>query len=143
MLYNPVMVTPNETEASILTGISVKDDASADQVAGYLLNKGVENVIITLGKQGAFLKNKELSFTIMAPVVQALDTTAAGDTFSGALTVALTEGINWEKSVRFAVEAASISVTRMGLKYQFHLGLNLAIDLREDYIFSLPFNFCH
>jgi len=54
MLYNPVMVTPNETEASILTGISVKDDASADQVAGYLLNKGVENVIITLGKQGAF-----------------------------------------------------------------------------------------
>jgi len=50
----------------------------------------------------------------MAPVVQALDTTAAGDTFSGALTVALTEGMNWQKAVRFAVEAASISVTRMG-----------------------------
>ena len=114
LLEGLYLVTPNETEATILTGISVTDDASADQAAGYLLNKGVENVIITLGKQGAYFKNKELSFTIMAPEVQALDTTAAGDTFSGALTVALTEGMNWQKAVRFAVEAASISVTRMG-----------------------------
>jgi len=114
LLEGLYLITPNETEAAILTGISVTDDASADLAAGYLLNKGVENVIITLGKQGAYFKNKELSFTIMAPEVHALDTTAAGDTFSGALTVALTEGMNWEKAVRFAVEAASISVTRMG-----------------------------
>jgi len=114
LLQGLYLVTPNETEAAILTGISVTDDASADQAAGYLLNKGVKNVIITLGKHGAYFKNKELSFKVMAPEVQALDTTAAGDTFSGALTVALTEGMNWQKAVRFAVEAASISVTRMG-----------------------------
>jgi ribokinase len=79
----------------------------------------VQNVIITLGKKGAYFQNKELKLLVNAPVVQALDTTAAGDTFSGALAVALTENldqtaIGWEMAIQFAVEAASISVTRLG-----------------------------
>ncbi len=114
LLNGLFLVTPNETEAAILTGIEVTDDRSAEKAADVLLSKGVENVIITLGKQGAYYKNKERSFSIKAPEVKAIDTTAAGDTFSGALAVALTEDMDWKKAIEFAVTAASISVTRMG-----------------------------
>ena len=114
LLKGLFLVTPNETEAAILTGIEVTDDGSAEKAADILLSKGVENVIITLGKQGAYFKNKDQSFRINAPEVKAIDTTAAGDTFSGALAVALTENRDWEKAIEFAVTAASISVTRMG-----------------------------
>lgn len=114
LLNGIFLVTPNETEATILTGIKVIDEASALNAANALLNKGIENVIITLGKQGAFFKNKNESFIINAPIVNAIDTTAAGDTFSGALCVALTENKDWKNAIEFAVRAASISVTRMG-----------------------------
>ncbi|MBI5372056.1 MAG: ribokinase [Sphingobacteriales bacterium] len=108
------LITPNETEAALLTGIRVEDEQGAAQAAHYFLGKGVQNVIITLGKQGAYFKNEEMELKIAAPVVKALDTTAAGDTFSGALTVALTEKKDWAAAIEFAVKAASISVTRMG-----------------------------
>ena len=87
---------------------------TASQAADVFLSKGVQNVIITLGKQGAYFQNNNLRLKIDAPVVRAVDTTAAGDTFSGAITVAITEGMGWENAVQFAVRAASISVTRMG-----------------------------
>lgn len=114
LLNGLFLITPNETEASLLTGITVEDEVTASQAAVVFLNKGVQNVIITLGRQGAYFQNKNLKLKISAPVVQAMDTTAAGDTFSGALTVALTEKMDWEKAIKFAVEAASISVTRFG-----------------------------
>lgn len=108
------LITPNETEAALLTGIKVDNEFAASQAADIFLNKGVQNVIITLGKQGAYFQNKQQKFTVPAPVVKAMDTTAAGDTFSGAIAVALTENMEWEKAIQFAVQAASISVTRMG-----------------------------
>ena len=108
------LITPNETEATFLTGIKVYDEITASQAAEIFLTKGVENVIITLGKQGAYFQNNSQNFKVNAPVVQAIDSTAAGDTFSGALVVALAEGKNWENAVKFAIEAASISVTKMG-----------------------------
>lgn len=108
------LITPNEIEASFLIGLTVDDEASASLAARLFLNKGVQNVLITLGSKGAYFQNKELSLMINAPIVQAMDTTAAGDTFSGALTVALTENMDWENAIKFAVEAASISVTRLG-----------------------------
>jgi ribokinase len=114
LLNGLFLITPNETEASLLTGINVYDEATASQAAAIFLNKGVRNVIITLGRQGAYFQNKELRFIVPAPVVKAMDTTAAGDTFSGAIAVALTENMEWEKAIQFAVQAASISVTRMG-----------------------------
>lgn len=114
LLNGLFLVTPNETEAAILTGIEVTDDLSAEQAANFLLNKGVENVIITLGKKGAYFKNRNESFSVQAPEVKAIDTTAAGDTFSGALVVALTEDMHWKNAIQFAVQAASLSVTRMG-----------------------------
>jgi ribokinase len=108
------LITPNETEASFLTGINVRDQATASEAASFFLSKGVENVIITMGSHGAYFQNNQMKIMIPAPKVKAIDTTAAGDVFSGALTVALTEKMDWEKSIGFAVQAASISVTRMG-----------------------------
>jgi ribokinase len=108
------LITPNETEAKILTGIEVSDDETAHAAADALLAKGVQNVIITLGSKGAFFKNTEDSFQVAAPKVQAVDTTAAGDVFNGALAVALAEGKDWQSCLDFACRAASISVTRMG-----------------------------
>jgi len=83
------------------------------------LNKGVQNVMITLGRQGVYFQNNTLSLKIDAPVVKAVDTTAAGDTCSGAIAVSLaeemdTKAIEWKKAIQFAVKAASISVTRLG-----------------------------
>lgn len=114
LLNGLFLITPNETEATLLTGIKVEDEITAAQAADIFLSKGVQNVIITLGKQGAYFKNKELKFKTNAPIVKAVDTTAAGDTFSGALTVAVTEKMSWPQAVHFAVQAASIAVTRMG-----------------------------
>ena len=88
--------------------------ATASQAADYFLGKGVQQVVITMGKNGAYFKNAEMEFMTGAPAVKAMDTTAAGDTFSGALTVAITEGMSWKEAIQFAVNAASVSVTRMG-----------------------------
>ncbi len=114
LLNGLFLITPNETEASLLTGIKVEDETTASQAADVFLSKGVKNVIITLGRQGAYFQNDILKLNINAPIVHVLDTTAAGDTFNGALSVAISEKMNWEKAIKFAVKAASISVTRLG-----------------------------
>ena len=108
------LITPNETEVFSLIGIIVDDQASASVAATLLLGKGVQNVAITMGSRGAYFQNEITSFMTPAPMVKAMDTTAAGDTFSGALAVAITENMDWENAIKFAVEAASVSVTRIG-----------------------------
>lgn len=108
------LLTPNETEAEILTGIEVGDEYSAREAAEKLLAGGVANVAITLGAQGVLLANDEDEQLIPAPEVNAVDTTAAGDCFNGALAVALAGGRSLEDSVKFACKAASIAVTRLG-----------------------------
>jgi ribokinase len=114
LLKNLWLVTPNEVEAEILTGICISDVSSADKAASKLLEKGIKNVIIPLGETGAYVKSD--SFTGMVPgvKVKAVDTTAAGDVFNGALAVALSEGKDLKEAVIFANKAASISVTRLG-----------------------------
>jgi ribokinase len=114
LLQNLYIITPNETEAEILTGIKVTDERSALKAASQLHEKGVEVVIITMGAAGAFLLSSGKSEIITAPKVEAVDTTAAGDTFNGALVVALSEGKTIQESIAFANRAASISVTRIG-----------------------------
>ena len=108
------VITPNETEAEILTGIKVENTTDAEKAALALREKGVGTVIITLGSQGAFVVAD--SFTGMVPVrkVNAVDTTAAGDTFNGALAVGMANGLPIEAAVEFANKAASVSVTRLG-----------------------------
>ncbi len=108
-------ITPNETEAQLLTGIAVTDDASAQAAARALQVAGVKNVIITLGSRGALLAvGTDKPVFIPAYKVEAVDTTAAGDVFNGAFVVALAEGQTPEAAVRFGAAAAAISVTRRG-----------------------------
>jgi ribokinase len=108
------VITPNETEAELLTGIKVQtlDDAKAASAA--LRKKGVGTVIITLGSQGAFVDSEAFTGLVPAHKVEVVDTTAAGDTFNGALAVGIAGGMDIEKAVAFAAAAATISVTRLG-----------------------------
>ena len=114
LLKHTWLITPNETEAEILTGIRVCDTASAGLAASSLYDKGVKNVIITMGAAGAFVKSESYTGMVPGVKVKAVDTTAAGDVFNGALAVALAEGIDLKEAVVFANKAASISVTRLG-----------------------------
>ncbi len=111
---NLFLITPNESEAELLTGISIKDSATAVQAAEKLQSMGVQNVVITLGAKGVYLHSATSKRFVAAVTVKAIDTTAAGDCFNGALAVALSENISLDKAVEFACEAASISVTRKG-----------------------------
>ena len=104
----------NEVEAGFLAGMKVENEIEAEQAAQKLIDKGVEKVIITLGKQGAFVMTKEEKVGVPAFEVQAVDTTAAGDTFCGAYAVAMVEEKSLKECLQFASAAAAISVTRMG-----------------------------
>jgi ribokinase len=114
LLNRVSILTPNETEAELLTGIAVKDDVSAAAAATKLRARGVRTVIITLGARGAFVATESGEQLVPGFKVKAVDTTAAGDIFNGALAVALAEGKPLELAVRFANAAAAISVTRLG-----------------------------
>lgn len=108
------LITPNETECSIMTGLSTENLDEVQQAAKVLLEKGVRNVIITLGSRGSLLATTEGFKHIPSIKVKAVDTTAAGDTYNGALCVALSEGKTIEEAMQFATKASAISVTRFG-----------------------------
>ncbi len=108
------ILTPNETEAELLTGVPVKDEQSAGRAAEQLLSRGVETVILTLGARGAFVAAGPTRQLVPGFQVKPVDTTAAGDVFNGALAVALGERRPLLEAVRFANAAAAISVTRLG-----------------------------
>jgi ribokinase len=114
-LYSNIgIITPNEKEAEMLTGIKISDESSAAEAAIVLKNKGVGIVIITMGKQGALIVTDEYVKMIPSPMVDAIDSTGAGDVFNGALAVAIAEGKDLPEAVKFACSAAAISVTRLG-----------------------------
>ncbi|HON06898.1 MAG TPA: ribokinase [Verrucomicrobiota bacterium] len=108
------IITPNEIEAEILTGIKIVDEQTAKSAAITLKKKGVDTVIITLGEKGAYLHNEDTSKLIPSIKVKAVDTTAAGDIFNGALAVSIAEEKQIIQAVRFANIAAAISVTKIG-----------------------------
>lgn len=114
LLSTLFLITPNETEASLLTKIEVKDIETATLAGQALQRKGVSNVIITMGSKGALLVTADEFLFIPAEKVEAIDTTAAGDVFNGALATALAQNISLKNAVIFATKAAAISVTRMG-----------------------------
>jgi ribokinase len=114
LLQSVSILTPNETEAELLTGIAVTDSASAAAAAAKLRARGVQTVIITLGARGAYVATESDERLVPGFNVKAMDTTAAGDVFNGALAVAIAEGKPLELAVRFANAAAAISVTRLG-----------------------------
>jgi ribokinase len=114
LFKNIFLITPNETEAELLTGIRTTNPETANKAANILKEKGVKVVIITMGAAGAFVLSDEFTGMVGTPKVEAVDTTAAGDTFNGALVVALSEEMPMQKAVEFACKAAAISVTRIG-----------------------------
>lgn len=114
LLQHLDMITPNETEAELLTGVKVDNVTTAQQAADALHAKGIKRVLITLGSQGVWLSDNGKGRQVPGFRVDAKDTTAAGDTFNGALLTALQEGREMEEAIRFAHAAAAISVTRFG-----------------------------
>jgi ribokinase len=109
------VVKPNETEAARLTGIEVTDEATARQAAEKLLELGVETAIVTRGVAGSFVATKDgVRKSAPAMRVDAVDATAAGDAYSGALAVALAEGRSLDDAVAFASKAAALSVQKLG-----------------------------
>ncbi|HOW67530.1 MAG TPA: ribokinase [Candidatus Paceibacterota bacterium] len=114
LLRKVTFLTPNETEAQLLTGIKVRDAETASKAARILLGKGVGHVIVTLGAKGALLATPQETRMIAGFKVKPVDTTAAGDVFNGALAVALCESKPLAEAVRFANAAGALSVTVMG-----------------------------
>ncbi len=108
------ILTPNESEAEILTGLKVDDEAGAAKAADALRAKGVDTVLITLGSRGTYIATADTRKMVSAFKVKAVDTTAAGDVFNGSLAVALAEEKPLTEAIRFANAAAAISVTRLG-----------------------------
>ena len=105
-------ITPNETEAEILTGVKVVDAASAAKATAILKKRGVGHVVITLGSKGAYCGDCGKIYPCRK--VKAVDCVAAGDTFNGAFVVALAEGRGCAEAIAFAQRASAISVTRPG-----------------------------
>ena len=105
-------ITPNETEAELLTGVKVTDESSAAKAADVFRKRGVKHVVITMGAKGVFCGDCRRLFP--AKKVKAVDCVAAGDTFNGAFAVALAEGRCCKDAIAFAQKAAAISVTRPG-----------------------------
>jgi ribokinase len=117
LLSKVTYITPNETEASLLTGIEVSDVPSAREAAMKLADKGVEVVIITLGKQGCFVYERdgdEKGELIAGFSVQAVDTTGAGDAFNGAFATFISDGMSLKQAARRANAVAALSVTKEG-----------------------------
>jgi len=108
------IITPNETEASILSGVKVIDMDDARKAARILKSKGVKHVIITMGGKGAFVFTESAEYVIEPIKVKVVDTTGAGDAFNGGLATALAEGLDVVQAVRFANATGALSVTKLG-----------------------------
>lgn len=114
LLHQVSVLTPNEHELAMLANCKTDNAASIKNAVLTLHQKGVETIVVTLGKQGALVFEKGVFNPVAAPLVDAIDTTAAGDVFNGALAVSLAEGEKVLDATRFACTAAAISVTRLG-----------------------------
>ncbi len=108
------ILTPNESEAEMLTGIKIEDESAAEDAGKILMSKGVNKVIITIGKKGALILDSSGSDLVGGFKVNAIDTTVAGDVFNGALAVAIAEKTNIWEAVKFSNAAAALSVTKLG-----------------------------
>ena len=108
------IVTPNETEAQALTGVAVTCEADAQRAARVFLDKGVKNVVITMGALGVFVTDGAKSEMLPRLEVDAIDTTGAGDAYNGGFVMALSEGRNLFEAARYGNATGALSVTRLG-----------------------------
>lgn len=114
LLKHISILTPNESEAELLTEIPVEDENSADEAARTLLAKGVDTELITMGFRGTLIATENTREMVSGFIVTAIDSTAAGDVFNGALAVSLSEKTPLPDALRFANAAAALSVTKLG-----------------------------
>lgn len=114
LLTNIDIIIPNKTEAEQLSGVEITDVSSVQKAIKQIADKGIGTVIVTLGSKGSYTCQDGYYLHIPANKVNTVDTTAAGDTFCGALCVALAEGKSLTEAITFGSKAASITVTRMG-----------------------------
>lgn len=108
-------ITPNQTEARQMLGISLSENISDEEVGQRLRKRGIRNVVMTLGERGTLLVTENGTTVVPGLSVSAVDTTGAGDTFSGAFCVALAEGKRLEEAAKFGNVAAGLAVTRYGV----------------------------
>lgn len=108
------VITPNESELETLTGVAPTDDETCLRASRVLLDKGVQNVVVTLGSRGSFWASAKGGQHFPAPKVEAIDTTAAGDAFNGALAMFLAQGRTLENAIPLANCVGALSTTRSG-----------------------------
>ena len=108
------IVTPNETEAQALTGVAVTCEAEAARAARVFLDRGVRNVIITMGALGVYATDGVRGEMLPRLEVDAIDTTGAGDAFNGGFVTALAEGRDLFQAARFGNATGALSVTKLG-----------------------------
>lgn len=126
-------VTPNETEAYVLTGVEVKNADDARNAAKVFLDKGVKNVVITMGALGAFATDGERSELLPRLKVNAVDTTGAGDAFNGGFVMALSEGRDLFEALRYGNATGALSVTKIGTAPAMPTRSEIDAMVRENY----------
>ena len=114
IICNVDLLTPNETELEILSGVEIKNEDDIQKAAQTMIDKGVKELIVTLGSKGSLYINKETSMFKNAYKVDVIDTTAAGDSYTGALAVAFANGKNIEDAMDFASKVGALSVQKEG-----------------------------
>lgn len=114
IIKNVDLLTPNETELEIISGVSIETEEDIQKAAQVMIEKGVKELIVTLGSKGSLYINKEKSIFKKAYKVEAVDTTAAGDSYTGALAVALSNDKIIEEAMDFASKVGALSVLKEG-----------------------------
>lgn len=114
IIKNVDLLTPNETELEIISEIKIESEDDINKAASKVIEKGVKELIVTLGSKGSLYINEERSFFKSAYKVEAVDTTAAGDSFTGALAVALSNNKTMEEAMDFASKVGALSVMKEG-----------------------------
>ena len=127
------IVTPNETEAQVLTGVEVKKLEDAQKAAKVFLDKGVKNVVITMGSLGAFATDGEKSELLPRLSVNAIDTTGAGDAFNGGFVMALSEGKDLFEALRYGNATGALSVTKLGTAPAMPCRAEIDAMVKENY----------
>ena len=133
MLKYTDIIAPNETESAILTGIKLNGEDSMLKTAEYFADKGVDNLLITLGSRGVFYSTPNGHGLVPAFKVKAVDTTAAGDTFVGAMTSQLHTNLdNIEEALVYGQRASSLTVQKMGAMPSIPFGDQVEEALNEN-----------
>lgn len=127
------IITPNETEAQVLTGVEVKNLEDAEKAAKVFLDRGVKNVVITMGALGAYATDGKKSELLPRLKVDAVDTTGAGDAFNGGFVMALSEGRDLFAALRWGNATGALSVTRLGTAPAMPFRAEIDAMVRENY----------